>query len=286
LLSAGDAAQPRGRDECHRLGVIGWPVAHSRSPAIQNAALQAAGLTAWRYQLLPVAPELFDEVVPALPGAGFRGANVTLPHKSAALALATDPSARAQAIGAANTLCFDGGGAIIADNTDAPALIEALPRSPAGLRALVLGAGGSARAAVWALGDAGAAEVNVWNRTPGRAEALCAELGGTPVRSASPADVLVNCTAVGLDGSSSLDGLPLSAADLDGYGCVVDLVYGAATTALIAAATAAGVPTVDGLELLVGQGALSFELFTGVEAPRAAMRAAAGLGTPRWRDDP
>jgi shikimate dehydrogenase len=272
--------------ERRRLGVIGWPVAHSRSPVIQNAALRAAGLTGWRYQLLPVPPELFDELVPALSAAGFRGANVTIPHKSAALALATDPSPRAQAIGAANTLCFEGEGAIQADNTDAPALIEALPRPPRGLRALVLGAGGSARAAVWALGDAGAAEVKVWNRTPERAEALCAELGGTPVRSASPADVLVNCTAVGLDGSPSLDGLPLGAGDLAGYGCVVDLVYAASTTALTAAATAAGVPTVDGLELLVGQGALSFELFTGVDAPRAAMRAAVGLDTPRWRDDP
>jgi shikimate dehydrogenase len=272
--------------ERRRLGVIGWPVAHSRSPAIQNAALKAAGLTGWRYQLLPVPPELLAEVVPALATAGFRGANVTIPHKSAALALATDPSPRAYAIGAANTLCFEDEGAIRADNTDAPALIEALPRAPRGLRALVLGAGGSARAAVWAFGDAGAADVQVWNRTPERAEALCAELGGTPVRSASPADVLVNCTAVGLDGATSLDGLPLSGADLGDYGCVVDLVYAASTTALVTAATAAGVPTVDGLELLVGQGALSFELFTGVDAPRAAMRAAVGLDTPRWRDDP
>jgi shikimate dehydrogenase len=272
--------------EGRRLGVIGWPVAHSRSPAIQNAALKAAGLTGWRYQLLPVAPELLAEIVPALPAAGFRGANVTLPHKSAALALATDRSPRAQAIGAANTLCFEEEGAIRADNTDAPALIEALPRVPRGLRALVLGAGGSARAAVWALGDAGAAEVQVWNRTPERAEALCAELGGTPVRSASAADVLVNCTAVGLDGSTSLEGLPLGAGDLAAYGCVVDLVYAASTTALVSAATAAGVPTVDGLELLVGQGALSFELFTGMDAPRAAMRAAAGLDTPRWLHDP
>ncbi len=90
-----------------RLGVLGWPVRHSRSPAIQNAALRAAGLTGWRYQLLPVAPELFGEVLKALPAAGFRGANVTLPHKPAAVALATAPTARASAIGAANTLTFE-----------------------------------------------------------------------------------------------------------------------------------------------------------------------------------
>ena len=91
----------------HRLGVVGWPVAHSRSPAIQNAALEAVGLTDWRYQLLPVPRELFAETVSALAGAGFRGVNVTIPHKEAALALATAPTARARAIGAANTLVFE-----------------------------------------------------------------------------------------------------------------------------------------------------------------------------------
>ena len=90
-----------------RLGVLGWPVAHSLSPRIQNAALAQAGSTGWRYQLLPVPPELFAETVPGLPPAGFRGANVTIPHKEAALALADAPSARAAAIGAANTLLFD-----------------------------------------------------------------------------------------------------------------------------------------------------------------------------------
>jgi shikimate dehydrogenase len=276
-----------------RLGVVGWPVAHSRSPAIQNAALRAAGLIGWRYQLLPVPPELLSETVAALPGAGFRGTNVTIPHKPAALALATDPSPRARAIGAANTLTFGPGDEIAADNTDAPALVEALPRPARGASALILGAGGSARAAVWALLDAGA-DVRVWNRTPDRAAALCAELGGTPVRAAAGADILVNCTAVGLDGSDSLAGLPVGPDALSDYGCVVDLVYGATTTALIAAARRAQRPTVDGLELLVGQGALSFELFTDRAAPRAVMREAAGLDvagpegldTPTRRDDP
>ena len=170
--------------------MLGWPVRHSRSPAIQNAALAAAGLHVWRYQLLPVPPELLGEVVPALPAAGFAGANVTIPHKPAALALAGEATERARAIGAANTLTFTGAPgavAISADNTDAPALIAALPVPVAGRTALVLGAGGSARAAVWALLDAGAAEVRVWNRTADRARQLCAELGGVPAAAPGPA---------------------------------------------------------------------------------------------------
>jgi len=257
--------------------VLGWPVAHSRSPAIQNAALAAAGLSGWRYQLLPAPADLFAELVRALPAAGFAGANVTIPHKRAALALAGDASDRARAIGAANTLTFGPGAAIAADNTDAPALITALPFDVAGRTGLVLGAGGSARAAVWALLDAGASQVKVWNRTPGRANELCAELGGTPVRRAEPADVLVNCTSVGLDGSDPFDRLPLDAADLRSFGCVADLVYTAGGTPLIARATELGVPAVDGLTLLIGQGALSFELFTGVAPSLDAMRAAASV---------
>ncbi len=255
--------------------MLGWPVAHSRSPAIQNAALHAAGFRGWRYQLLPVPPELFDETVRALPAAGFRGANVTIPHKQAALRLAGEASAGARAIGAANTLTFDGDGLIRAENTDAPALIAALPFSPRGRTALVLGAGGSARAAVWALLDAGALDVRVWNRTPERAERLCAELGGTMVRAVEPADLLVHCTSTGLrDSDSTFTQLPLRPEQLAEFGCVVDLVYADADTPLVDSARSLGVPVIDGLALLVGQGALSFELFTGVAAPLEAMLAA------------
>jgi shikimate dehydrogenase len=258
--------------------VLGWPVAHSRSPAIQNAALAAAGLHGWRYQLLPAPPDLFTELVRALPAAGFAGANVTIPHKRAALALATEVSDRAGAIGAANTLTFVSAGAISADNTDAPALIAALPFDVAGHSALVLGAGGSARAAVWALLDAGAAQVKVWNRTRSRADELCAELGATPARRAEPADLLVNCTSVGLDGSDPFDRLPLDAEDLPSYGCVADFVYTTAGTLLIARARELGVPAVDGLTLLIGQGALSFERFTGRPPSLDAMRSAVSAG--------
>jgi shikimate dehydrogenase len=258
-----------------RLGVLGWPVAHSRSPLIQNAALRAAGLSEWRYQLLPVPPPLFAETVRALPAAGFRGANVTIPHKEAALALADTASDRARAIGAANTLVFGDDGAIHADNTDAPAIIGALPFAPAGRTALVLGAGGSARAALWALLDAGASRVSVWNRTAERARRLTAEIGGIAVERAEPAEILVHCTSSGLDTSEEMfKGLPLAADDLAGYDCVVDLVYTENMTPLVIAARDRGITAIDGLELLVRQGALSFELFTGVPAPVEAMHAA------------
>lgn len=256
-----------------RLGVLGWPVSHSRSPAIQNAALRAAGLERWRYQLLPVPPPLLAEVVKALPAAGFRGANVTIPHKQAALALATAPTERARAIGAANTITFESD-QIAADNTDAPALIAALPLDIAGASALVLGAGGAARAAVWALRDAGAGAIRVWNRTPERARELSQQLGGTAVAEPTAADLLINCTSVGLDGS---DSLPIAAGDVTAFACVVDFVYTPGGTALIRHARRHELPTVDGLELLVGQGALSFEQFTGRPAPTGAMRTAAGL---------
>ena len=261
-----------------RLGVLGWPVAHSRSPAMHNAALAAVGLRGWRYQLLPVPPDLFVETVRSLARAGFRGANVTIPHKAAALALSTDRTERAAAIGAANTLTFEPGGEIVADNTDAPALVAALPFDARGQTAVVLGAGGSARAVVWALGGAGARDVLIWNRTPERARALAHEFGATALGQGDvtrDADVLVNCTAAGLDGGDSFASLPLDAGSVRNYRCVVDLVYTPSGTRLIDAAQRRGVATVDGLEILVGQGALSFERFTGRPAPVDVMRAAA-----------
>jgi shikimate dehydrogenase len=256
-------------------GVLGWPVRHSRSPAMHEAGYTALGLDDWRYQLLPVPPELFEETVRGLPGAGFVGANVTIPHKQAALALADEATDSARAIGAANTLTFRPGGRIHADNTDAPGLIDALPFDPVGRIAVVLGAGGSARAVVWALVQAGA-DVLVWNRTPARAERLCAEIGGRAVQAPpAAADLLVNTTSVGLHGEDPFKALPLGVDAMDGYPCLVDLVYGDGPTALVSAALNAGATVVDGLEILVRQGARSFERWTGHAAPLEIFRAAA-----------
>ena len=257
------------------LGVCGWPVAHSRSPAMHAAALEACGLD-WQYLRLPLPPELFAETVRALPEAGFRGVNVTIPHKEAALALAHGASDAAREIGAANTLTFESGGAILADNTDAPGLIEALPAGfdPVGRRALVLGAGGAGRAAVWALLRAGA-DVAVWNRTPARAEALAAELGARAVRAAEPAELIVNCTSVGLvPNIDPFKALPLTADPFEVGSCVIDMVYRQGHTRLLEAAKRRGAVVVDGLEVLIAQGAASFERWTGRTAPRQAMREA------------
>lgn len=259
-----------------RLGVLGWPVAHSRSPAMHNAALAALGMTDWRYQSLPVPPELFVETTRALGDSRFVGANVTIPHKRAALALADSASAAARAIGAANTLTFATDGTLAAENTDAPGLIAAIGEPLSGRRALVLGAGGSARAAVWALREAGVADLAVWNRTAARARALAVELGARAVAAPEPSDLLVNCTAVGLKPArDELAQLGLTRASVGDYPLVVDLVYRAGTTELLQAARERSSRGVDGIDVLVEQGALSFELWTGREAPRERMREAA-----------
>jgi shikimate dehydrogenase len=254
-----------------------------------SAAFAACGLDDWSYQRLPLPPELFEETVRALGSSGFAGVNVTIPHKHAALALADRAGEAAQAIGAANMLTFAPDGTIAAENTDAPGLIATLGRLigmpthplPAHLSALVLGAGGSARAAVWALLDAGAAEVSVWNRTPQRAVELARDLGARAVSEPVRADLLVNCTSVGLQRSATdaeaLNQLGMTVDHVGGYAYVIDLVYSDGPTPLLAAARSRGVIAVDGLELLVAQGALSFQLWTGERAPLADMRRGAGI---------
>lgn len=261
-----------------RLGVVGWPVFHSRSPAMQRAALRAAGLQGWNYQHVPAPPELVAEIIEALPGAGFGGVNVTVPHKHAALALADTVSAAAAAIGAANHLAFVPGGGISADNTDAPGMIAAIGRDLAGESAMVLGAGGTARAACWALREAGA-EVAVWNRTPERARRLAEDLGIAAAERPRAANVLVNTTTVGMDGrlseAAALENLGLETDELGSYEQVVDFVYSSAPTRLVTIARRMGLSTVDGLEILIAQGAASFERWTGAVASLEVMRAAA-----------
>ena len=257
-------------------GVLGHPVGHSRSPAIHNAAYAELGLD-WRYVKLPVPPELFEVTVRGLPGSGYRGANVTIPHKVAALAVSDDATPAARAIGAANTLTF-ADGRIAADNTDAGGLLDAIDRPVTGLRALVLGAGGAGRAAAWALREAGAAEVAVWNRTRERAAELAAELGVDHAEAPRAADLLVNATSVGLHaGTPEAAALEqLSLAGLEPPPLVVDLVYrGRASTPVESWAERGNATVVSGLEVLVRQGARSFESWTGRPAPLDVMRAAA-----------
>ncbi|HEX3325211.1 MAG TPA: shikimate dehydrogenase [Solirubrobacterales bacterium] len=259
-----------------RLAVLGYPVGHSRSPAMHGAALAELGLGAeWTYEAIEVAPDAFEARVRAMPGEGFAGANVTVPHKGAALAVADELSETAREIGAANTLLF-AGGEIRAENTDAGGLLRALPASPAGKRALVLGAGGAARAVVWALVREGA-EVGVWNRTELSARNLCEELGGEPVPEPdqSAYELIVNSTSVGLGGESPFAELPLDPGGFTAGQTVVDMVYGDEPTALLRAADAAGATVVDGIEVLVQQGALSLEIWTGRPAPLATMRSVA-----------
>jgi shikimate dehydrogenase len=240
---------------------------------MHTAALAAVGLEDWRYQRLPLAPELFVETVRALERAGFRGVNVTIPHKQAALEVASEATPTARAVGAANTLTFRDG-AIAADNTDVRGLLDCLP-GLSGKRVLVLGAGGAGRAAVHAAVQAGAADVMVWNRTMERARRLCEELGGRPVAEAEPADVCINCTSVGLHwGQDPFKELPLQADTFDAGSCVVDMVYSSGDTSFLAAARSRGAVVIDGLEILVAQGAASFEGWTGRPAPRDVMRRA------------
>ena len=233
---------------------------------MMNAAFAELGMD-WRYVHLPISPQRFVETARGLPASGYRGANVTIPHKLAARELVDELTPAAEAIGAVNTLSFEGG-RILGDNTDAGGLIDALGTEAAGKRALVLGAGGAGRAVVWALREAGA-DVAVWNRTPRRAEELADDLGVRAVADGEPSDILVNATSVGLRGEDPTEQLPLAPADL-----VVDLVYGDEPTAVCRWAEARGARVVDGLEILVRQGARSLALWTSKQAPLVAMRAA------------
>ncbi len=267
---------------------------------MHNAAFRELGLDDWRYEAIDVEPERFEEVVRAMAGRGYAGANVTIPHKLRALEVADTASPVAEVVGAANTLVF-ADGAVHADNTDVAGFLTALrepaPDAPGGMRALVLGAGGAARAVVYALLEAGAAGVEVWNRHPERAEALVADLAGaardtdlaaTTEPRLQRTDVLVNATSVGMvspgsdphvsGGLHPIKELPLSADELDDRLIVVDLVYRQDRTPLVRAAHARGLRCADGIDVLVHQGAVSFRLWTGMRAPLGAMRSGATNG--------
>jgi len=232
---------------------------------MMNAAFAELGLD-WRYLALPLPPERFAQTVRAMPGSGYRAANVTIPHKLAALEVADELTETARGIGAVNTLTFFEDGRIAGDNTDAGGLLDALGE-PLPASALVLGAGGAARAAVWALREAGLS-VSVWGRTARRAQALARELGVEA--GGVDAELLVNATPVGLHREDTLEGLPLIDARV-----VADLVYSAGATPLARWADERGARLVDGVEVLVRQGARSFRVWTGLEPPVETMRRAA-----------
>ncbi|MCG7572699.1 shikimate dehydrogenase [Phaeobacter sp. CNT1-3] len=253
-------------------GVIGHPIAHSKSPRLHGHWLRKLGL-AGHYVPMDVAPQDFEEVLRALPKAGYVGVNVTVPHKEAALRIADDVTDRAALIGAANTLTFTADGRIHADNTDGYGFIANLQQSapewdPASGPAAVLGAGGAARAVLSSLLDAGVPEIYLSNRTRPRAEALRADFGNKVkvvdwVQAGNileDAATVVNTTSLGMMGHPELrvplDGLQKGA-------LVTDLVYNPLQTRLLREAEDMGCVTVDGLGMLIHQAVPGFERWFG-----------------------
>ena len=258
-------------------GVMGWPVAHSRSPLIHSHWIAQYGLRG-AYVPLPVRPDTLESALRALPVLGFAGCNLTIPHKIAAVDLVDEREPLAQRIGAANTIVVRPDGTLLGRNTDAFGFIanlrEAHPqwRADAG-PAVVLGAGGAARAVLAGLLDAGAAEVRICNRTRETAQQLAHDFAGWGAArlqalpwserhsALAGAALLVNTTSLGMQGQAALDihldALPQSA-------LVTDIVYTPLQTGLLQAAAARGNPTAQGLGMLIHQARPAFEAWFGV----------------------
>ena len=249
--------------------LIGWPAAHSRSPLIHHYWLRTLGIEGG-YNIEAVPPEGFAEFVLRLSSHGFVGANVTLPHKERALTLSV-PDARARAVGAANTLWYEGG-ELRSTNTDIEGFINNLDASAQGWdgidEALVLGAGGSSRAVVFGLVERGIKRVHLANRTPERARALADQFGENvhPIAWETIADalprsgLLVNTTSLGMHGQPALE---IDVGLLPSHAIVADLVYVPLETPLLAAARTRGLNTADGLGMLLHQAVRGFELWFG-----------------------
>jgi shikimate dehydrogenase len=249
--------------------LIGWPAAHSRSPLIHHHWLRTLGIEGG-YTIEAIPPEGFAEFVQHLSGHGFVGANVTLPHKERALALSV-PDARARAVGAANTLWYDGG-ELRSTNTDIEGFVDNLDASARGWDttgdALVLGAGGSSRAVVFGLIERGIKRVHLANRTMERACALADQFGNAvqaiawdTINEVLPrAGLLVNTTSLGMRGQPPLE---LDIGLLPSNAIVADLVYVPLETALLKAARDRGLKTADGLGMLLHQAVRGFELWFG-----------------------
>jgi len=274
------------------VGLIGWPVGHSVSPKMHNAAFQATGLD-WSYLPFPVSvqpPARVGEAVHGLRALGMRGANVTVPHKQAVMPYLDELTPAAAAIGAVNTIFVREDGSLLGDNTDARGLVADLcdhDIDPRGAAILILGAGGSARAAAFGLAEAGARAVTILNRTVPRATELmtamaehfpgCDWRAGAleDIRLHAGAELIVNCTSLGME--PDVKSMPWKTEHrLNSDQAVYDLVYNPTPTRFVEFASDCGARAVNGKGMLVWQGALAFELWTGVPAPVDAMRRAIG----------
>lgn len=272
-------------------GVMGWPVAHSRSPVLHGYWIEEYGIDG-AYVPLAVKPENLRRALAALPALGFAGCNLTIPHKEQALLAVNDYDPSAKRAGGVNTVVVRPDGSIHGSSTDGYGFIAALRADLAGFDAaagpaVVLGAGGAARAIVAALIDEGAQEVRLVNRTPERAAKLAKQLGG-PVRAVAwerraqalaGAALLVNATSLGMTGQPALE-LPLDA--LPRAAAVNDIVYAPLETPLLAAARARGNACVDGLGMLLHQAQPGFEAWFGVrpEVSPGLRQAVATLAAP------
>ena len=274
----------------HRLVLIGYPLGHSLSPVFQQAALGHLELAA-EYTTMPVPPERLAEALDRLHGDEFLGANVTIPHKEAALGHLDAIDPWASSIGAVNTIVKHGP-KLKGHNTDAYGFITSLKEKagfdPKGASALLLGAGGAARAAAFALAREGVASLTIGNRTLGRAKSLADEIANgvgavCAVAMPDPAltaavhnvDLIVNATSIGMKHSPEEGGAPIEAALIRPGTLVYDMVYTPAETPLLAEAKKAGASTLGGLWMLVLQGAAAFELWTGKSPPVDVMYRAA-----------
>lgn len=274
------------------VGLIGWPIGHSISPVMHNAAFAELRLN-WRYVPLPVRAERVGEAVAGVRALGLRGVNVTVPHKQAVMPHLDRWTPAASAIGAVNTIVVGEDGELLGDNTDAPGFVMDLRANgvdPAGQRVLVLGAGGSARAVVYGLAEAGCASITLLNRTVPKAESLLASMRElfpdvamearpfpeSVAASADDADLIVNCTSLGM--SPALDGLPWDEdVEFSPEQTVYDLVYNPAVTRLLQLASVDGATVIGGLGMLIYQGAIAFERWTGETAPVEVMRRAVNV---------
>ncbi len=265
---------------------FGQPVAENPTGAMQEAAFRAVGLD-WRYLTVEVAPDALGDAVRGARAFGMRGFNLTIPHKVAVIEHLDEIAPEAAVIGAVNTVRRDAAGRLIGENTDGKGFLRGVRQDagvdPKGLRAVVLGAGGAARAIVTELALAGVSQVLVVNRSHERGESLAADLSvktATPIRFESwsgvyrvPGDagLFVNATSIGL--YPAVDDMPaVDFADASSTLLVCDAVFNPPETRLLASARSRGLAVLDGLSMLVYQGVIGFELWTGLPAPEQVMK--------------